>query len=150
MHRDNVLSCSGGSTPAMSRLIGRQIRTIVMGKINDSALPPDRPEQRKHRRFAVSYPVKVKWRLENSVSELQAVTKNVSVGGLLLETASPVPQDCPVDFIMTLHGGHVTRPIPVIGEGQVVRVEPHGPGAGFAVAIKCKREIELNLSGLAS
>jgi hypothetical protein len=45
---------------------------------------------------------------------------------------------------MTLHGGPVTRPIPLMGEGHVVRVEPHGPGAGFAIAIKCKREIELN------
>jgi hypothetical protein len=121
-----------------------------MGKINDSALPPDRPEQRKHRRFSVSYPVHVKWRLENSVSELQAVTKNVSVSGLLLETTSAIPQHCRVDFIMTLQGGHVARPIPVMGEGQVVRVEPHGPGAGFAIAIECKREIGLNLSGLGS
>ena len=43
-----------------------------------------------------------------------------------------------------LHGGPVTRPIQVMGEGDVVRVEPHGPGAGFAIAIKCKREIQLN------
>jgi hypothetical protein len=134
----------------MSILIGRQIRTIVMGKINASALPPNRPEQRKHRRFSVSYPVHVKWDLEGSTCELQAVTKNVSICGLLLETTSSIPEHCRVNFIMTVHGGHVTRPIPVMGDGQVVRVEPHGPGAGFAVAIKCKREIQLNLPELAS
>jgi PilZ domain len=121
-----------------------------MGKINHPALPPDSPEQRKHRRFSVSYPVHVKFHLEDSVSELQAVTKDVSIGGLLLETRSPIPQRCPVDFIMTLHGGPVTRPIKVMGEGEVVRVEPHGPGAGFAIAIKCKRELQLNLSELAT
>jgi len=114
-----------------------------MGKTANSPLPPDRPEQRKHRRFAVSYPIQLKWRVDDSVSELQALTKNVSVSGLLLETASPVPQDCPIDFTMTVHGGSVIRPIPIVGEGKVVRVEPHRPGAGFAVAIKCKREIEL-------
>ena len=51
---------------------------------------------------------------------------------------------------MTLHGGSVTRPIQVMGEGEVVRVEPHGLDAGFAIAIKCKRELQLNLPELAS
>lgn len=102
-----------------------------MGKINDFALPPGRPERRKHRRFSVSYPIKVKWRLKDSVSEVQAFTHNVSVGGLLLEIASSIPQDCPVHFVMTLHGGPVIHPIRVMGEGEVVRVEPHGPDAGF-------------------
>lgn len=110
---------------------------------------PDRPE-RRHRRFLANYPVQVKAHRENAVSEHQAVTKNVSVGGLLIETASPIPQHCSVDFTMTLHGGPLVHPIRVVGEGEVVRVEPHGPGAGFAVAIKCKREIQLNLSQLAS
>ena len=124
-------------------------RNNVMGKLNDIALFPDRPEQRKYRRFSVNYPVHVKFHFEDSVSELQAVTKDVSVGGLLIETASPIPPHCPVDFIMTLHGGPVI-PIQVVGEGDVVRVEAHGPGAGFAIAIKCKREIQLNLSEVAS
>src|SRR5438477_13148499 len=144
MFRDNAPSCSGRGTAVMSILAGRHKRNIVMAKINHPALPPDRPEQRKYRRFSVSYPVHVKFHFEDSVSELQAVTKDVSVGGLLIETASPIPQHCPVDFIMTLHGGPVIRPVQVVGEGDVVRVEPHGPGAGFAIAIKCKREIQLN------
>ncbi len=118
-----------------------------MDEIKDPV--PGRPE-RKHRRFPAIYPVQMKVHFGRAVSELQAVTKNVSVGGLLLETLSPVPQQCLVDFIMTLHGGSLTQPIRVVGEGEVVRVEPHGPGAGFAVAIKCKREIELNLSTLTS
>ena len=58
-----------------------------MGKLND--VPP--PDRRKYRRFSVSYPVHMKFHLEDSVSELQAVTKNVSIGGLLIETASPIP-----------------------------------------------------------
>jgi len=120
-----------------------------MGKLNDIVQPPDSPEQRKYRRFSLSYPVHVKFRLEQSGYQLQAVTKDVSIGGLLLEAASPIPQYCPVDFIITIHGGPMTRPIQLIGEGEVVRVEPHG-GAGFAVAIKCKGEIQFYTPGLAS
>ena len=109
----------------MSTLSGPSRRDNIMGKLNDLAWPPGRPEQRKYRRFSVSYPVHVKFHFEDSVSELQAVTKDVSVGGLLIETASPIPQHCPVDFIMTLHGGPVIRPFQVVGEGDVVRrIEP--------------------------
>jgi len=108
----------------------------------------DRPE-RKHRRFLASYPVKVKFYLEDKVFEFETITTNVSVGGLLLRTVSPVPQHCFVDFVMTVHGGSLVRPIRVVGEGEIVRVQPHRRTPGFDVAIKCKRAIELNLSAFA-
>ena len=62
-------------------------RNNVMGKLSDIVRLPDRPEQRKHRRFSVSYPVHVKFHLEDLASELQAVTKDVSIGGLLIENS---------------------------------------------------------------
>ena len=111
-----------------------------MGRLSDVARPPH-PHERKYRRFSLCYPVHVKFHFGDSVCELQAVCKNVSIGGFLLETASPIPQHCPVSFIMTLHGGPVIRPIQVAGEGEVVRVEPHRPDARFAIAVKCKRPI---------
>jgi len=132
----------------MMQLLAGRRRNRVMAEINNLALYPGRPE-RKHRRFLASYPVELKVDFEGTVSDLQAITHDVSVGGLLLVTASPVPKHCPVDFVMTLHGGQLIRPIRVVGQGEVVRVEPLGPGAGFAVAIKCKREIERNLSAFA-
>src|SRR5205807_3599550 len=95
--RDNAPSCSGGRTTIRSTLSGPSRWNNVMGKLNDLAWPPGRPEQRQYRRFSVSYPVHVKFHFEDSVSELQAVTKDVSVGGLLIETVSPIPQHCPVD-----------------------------------------------------
>jgi hypothetical protein len=119
-----------------------------MRETKHPVVSPGRPE-RKHRRFLASYPVQLKFHLEDAVFELQTITTNVSVGGLLLKTASPVPQHCFADFVMTLHGGPLVRPIRVVGEGQVVRVQPHRPGPGFDVAIKCKRVIELNLSEFA-
>jgi len=120
-----------------------------VGNINDPP-PNESRERRNNRRFPVSYPIHVKWLHKGLASEVHAVTKNVSVSGLLIDTSVAIPQDCPVEFTMVVHGGHVTRPIPVSGEGHVIRVESPGPAAGCAIAIRCKRDIEFNLSGFAS
>jgi PilZ domain-containing protein len=132
-----------GGTAKMSTLCRHSRKQSVMGQFNDS-VPPDRPE-RMHRRFSANFPVVVKYHFEDSVSQIQTVTKNVSVGGLLLESASPIPQHRPLSFIMTLHGGPVIRPIQLLGEGEVVRVECNGPSAGFAIAVKCKRQMRFKL-----
>ena len=123
-------------------------RNCVMDEINNLALYPGRPE-RKHRRFLASYPVELRVHSEGKAFDLQAITQNVSIGGLLLVNATPVPKHSPVDFVMTLHGGQLIRLIRVVGQGEVLRVDPLGPGAGFVVAIKCKREIECNLTAFA-
>ena len=74
-------------------------------------------------------------------SELDAVSRNVSLFGLLLETAAIIPQQSPVSFVITVQGEQIVRPIELAGEGKVVRVEDIGTGAGFAVAIDCKDPI---------
>jgi|SRR6266853_526180 len=99
------------------------------------------PQKREYRRFCSRHQVLVKYHAGHSVSELQAFSKNVSMGGLLLETDSRIPQRCPVSFVMTVNSGPVIRPIQFVGEGEVVRVEPDAAGAGFAIAVKCKRPI---------
>lgn len=101
----------------------------------------DRPQKRKHRRFDLRYPVHVKFALKNSVSELQAISDNISIGGVLLQTEAKIPQHCDVSFTMTVKGHRVIGPTKIVGEGQVVRVEPHHSGMGFAVAVQCKRPI---------
>jgi len=111
-----------------------------MAKLKDSPQGAYRKE-RKYRRFSLCYPVEVKFHDGNAVGELQAVSKNVSVGGLLLESGSAIAEHCPVSFIMHLQGDTLVRPVPLVGEGEVVRVEPSGSGAGFAIAVKCKRPI---------
>jgi hypothetical protein len=111
-----------------------------MGKPNDISRPPYQPE-RQHRRFSIRYPVQVRFPLGNSISGLQAVSNNVSLGGVLLEADSPIPQHCDVSFIMTVREHHVVGPIQLIGEGEVVRVERHLSGAGFAIAVRCNRPI---------
>ena len=97
--------------------------------------------ERKFRRFNLRYPVRVKFHSGNPVSELDTVTRNVSLGGMLLETATAIPQHSPVSFVMTLRGGRIVRPIELAGQGKVVRVENLGAGAGFAVAVECKNPI---------
>jgi PilZ domain-containing protein len=111
-----------------------------MGKIVDIGRPPYQPE-RKHRRFPLRYPVQVKFPSGNTASELQAVSNNVSLGGILLEVDSPIPQYCDVSFTMTVKGHSIVGSTQVVGEGKVLRVEPHPSGAGFAIAVKCKRPI---------
>jgi len=111
-----------------------------MAKLKDSSQPAYRKE-RKYRRFPLCYPVQVKFHDGDSVGELQAVSKNVSLGGLLLESASAIAEHCPVSFILHVQGGGVAHPAPLVGEGEVVRVEPSRSGAGFAIAVKCKRSI---------
>jgi PilZ domain len=111
-----------------------------MSKLSDIGRA-HRPQQRKHRRFELRYPVNVKFAQGNSVSEMRAVSNDISVGGLLLEAESRIPQHCDVSFTVMVKGHHVVGPTKIVGEGQVVRVEPHRSGAGFAIALRCERPI---------
>ena len=111
-----------------------------MGKSNEVGRPPSQPE-RRHRRFSIRYPVQVKFPLGSSLSGLRAVSNNLSIGGVLLEADLPIPQHCDVSFIMTVRDHDVVGSIQLAGEGEVVRVEPHRSGAGFAIAVRCKRPI---------
>jgi hypothetical protein len=97
--------------------------------------------ERRYRRFNLNYPVHVKFRSGNSVSELDATSRNVSLGGMLLETASPIPERTPVSFVMTLGGGRIVRPIELTGDGHVVRVESSQAPSAYAIAVQCKNPI---------
>ena len=110
-----------------------------MATLNKVSRSPHARERRKHRRFSLRYPVHVKFGLANS--ELEAVSNNLSLGGVLLEADSPIPQHCDVSFTMTVKKHPIVGPTQVVGEGEVVRVEALQSGAGFAIAVKCKRPI---------
>lgn len=111
-----------------------------MGNRGNMTNPPDRPE-RRYPRFKLRYPVHGKFYSGTVVSEFDAVSRNVSIGGLLLETTSEIPRDSPVSFTMNIGGGRVVHPIRLAGEGEVVRVKPFGPGSWFEVGVACKRPI---------
>jgi hypothetical protein len=95
--------------------------------------------RRKYRRYNLQCPVHVRFSVGQSVSELYARSKNVSLGGMMLEADVPIPQNCPVLLNMTLEGELIARPLHVIAEGTVVRVVESGQR--FAIAIECNRPI---------
>ena len=98
-------------------------------------------QERKHRRFALQYPVHLKIQAADSPVELEAVSRNISIDGLLLETSSMIPQHTPVSFTLTVEGEQVVRPIHFVGDGEVVRVDPGSAGQRFVIAVKCNRPI---------
>jgi PilZ domain len=97
--------------------------------------------KRKYRRFNLSYPVRLRFQDPGVSSEIRAISRNVSIGGLLLETTSTIPKDSQVSFVMTIDGNQVVHPIELIGEGSVVRVE-ETPGSAVRLALECKNPIE--------
>ncbi len=97
--------------------------------------------ERKYRRFKLRYPVRIKFSSGSSSKELQAWSENVSMGGLLLKSDSPIPPQTPISFVMTFRGGQLVRPITMIGKGYVVRVEKEDGPASFTIAVQCKAPI---------
>jgi hypothetical protein len=109
-----------------------------MAPPDDVSIPSQR---RKHPRFQLNYPVQLKVAGEGGFQELEAMSDNISLGGLLVQAARPVPQNCAVEFVMTVQRSGMSRPIRLKSSGRVVRVEEHSAGIGFGIAIECKRPI---------
>jgi hypothetical protein len=108
-----------------------------MGQLRDICRESADFKPRKYQRFNLHYPVVVKFQYGHLAAEIQATSKNVSIGGLLLHASSEIPPHTPVSFTMTLQGGPVVRPIRVAGEGKVVRVERGSREQEFAIAVQC-------------
>jgi hypothetical protein len=98
-------------------------------------------QKRKHRRFGLRYPVHLKVYSDGTLSGVDAVSRNVSVDGLLLEGPSTIPLHSPVILVMTLLGGQIVRPIELAGEGEVVRVELGKSATEVLIALKCTRPL---------
>ena len=65
---------------------------------------------------------------------MYAVSRDVSMGGLLLECPVPIPQDGAVNFIISLRA-RTLRPVELMGEGKAVRMTRSTTGAEFAIAL---------------
>ncbi len=97
--------------------------------------------QRRHRRYALQFPVLMRFAAGRKVCELDGISQNVSLGGLLLKVGDQLPLHTQVSWTMRLNRRRSRRPIQILGEGEVVRIEPLTHGSGFAVAIECKKPI---------
>ena len=97
-------------------------------------------ERRKYRRYDLKYVAHVVVHSGNLVSHVDAVGRNASVGGCLLETRARILVRRPVSFIMTLKSGVTARSVELQGDGIVVRTEALS-NRRFLIAIECKRPI---------
>ena len=98
-------------------------------------------QERKHRRFRLEYPIRLKFRAANRATEVETISRNLSIGGLLVNSAAMIPEHTPVTFIISVLGEQAVRPIHLAGEGKIVRVEHSQVDATFAIAVECKTPI---------
>jgi len=99
------------------------------------------PRERKHRRFDLQFPVCLSFPTGAEVRELEAISQNVSIGGVLLQAGYQVPPQTRVSLRMDVISPWSNRAVRLVGKGKVVRVEALGPGAGYAIAVECQRPI---------
>ena len=97
--------------------------------------------ERKFFRFVLECPVFMKYQADNSTIEVQAIIRNVCIGGFLAKSAAMIPEHTKVTFIITLKGDVAARPIYLTGEGEIVRVEKSQVDAAFAIAVECRDPI---------
>ena len=105
---------------------------------NDNSI---RNQRRRHARFPLGYPLRLKFKFDGKRHEIEGTSNNVSQDGVLLEAVSPVPPNCKVEFVMTIQSSRTHAPIRLKGTGQVVRLEQDFTGKAFGIAISCKRPI---------
>ncbi len=98
-------------------------------------------QRRKYLRFNLAYPVRMKFEGGGSVEEFETISKNVSIGGFLVRSVSPIPLHTPISFIISFHGEQAVRPIHLVGEGNIVRVERNDHDAAFSIAVHCKTPV---------
>jgi len=108
------------------------------------------PQERKFRRFTLSCPVRLKFVSGAGVAEEDAVCRNVSIGGMLLNSASLIPCGSPIEFTIILQKRAIARPIKLLGAGRVVRVEPCAVTCGFRIAVACAQPIAQMMEGVLS
>ena len=109
------------------------------GKTRIGAKVIDNRQERKHPRFRLECPVYIRFKADSFGTEVVAVSKDVSIGGLLVRTAAMIPERTPVTFIISVRGDQSIQPIYLAGEGEVIRVK--SSGADFMIAVECKTPI---------
>ena|SRR5271157_4568235 len=95
-------------------------------------------QERKYRRFELECPVLVRYQAARSSIEVQAISQNMSTGGLLVKSPSLIPERTPVTFIISVQGELAVQPIYLAGEGEIVRIEKYHDNETFAIAVECR------------
>src|SRR5262252_10761575 len=92
---------------------------------------------RRFRRFNIEYPVLVQYQTCGTTADVEAVTKNVSIGGILISSAIVIPLHTPVRFRICIRKDKSSRCIHLAGEGKIVRVERAESKGEVAIAVEC-------------
>ncbi len=97
--------------------------------------------ERRFRRFELEYLANVRFPRGCVMTEAAAVTKNISLCGLLLESSCLIPCSSPVEFTITVLGRRIAQPVLLTGSGVVVRVKAAETADKFAIAVECSQPI---------
>jgi len=96
---------------------------------------------RIYRRFDLEFPVRMWFQSDAIRLEIEGVSKNLSVGGLLVRSTLAIPERTAVSFMICLHASDAVRPVHLMGEGEVVRVASGEHVGVFLVAVRCNAPI---------
>jgi hypothetical protein len=110
----------------------------------DSHRQAARQEPRQERR-ETRYPLHLPVLIKMARQEMRARSENISLGGILLSSDSPIPEGATVEVAIGVT--HTPDPgILLSARGQVLRVQPN-PAGDYAVAIRLERSFELPFAG---
>jgi PilZ domain-containing protein len=98
--------------------------------------------ERRFRRFDLQFPVRLSFPSNGTDRELDTISQNLSIGGLLLTANESLPPQTRVRLTIEVQDPRLRQPFRLLGEGAVVRVEPLESGVGFAIAIECKHPVK--------
>jgi hypothetical protein len=97
-------------------------------------------QERRYRRFKLKFPVHLLVQYDQGIVELDAISRDVSIGGLLLDCPLLIPPHSPVNFVINLRSRSL-RALELLGDGTVVRVETRTFDGNVAVAVECNSPI---------
>jgi hypothetical protein len=69
------------------------------------------PRQRRYRRFDLEFPVHLSFPSAGTACELHTVSRNVSIGGLLLKANNPLPTQTQVSLTIEVKGPRLRRSV---------------------------------------
>src|SRR5579863_4147741 len=119
----------------------RTVTSLGSAMRKPEGFPPSYPKERRHRRFDLQCSVKLSFPSAGVIRRLDGISKNVSLGGVLVKAGDQIPPRTRVSVAMDVKGLSSRRPLHFLGEGEVVRVERLEAEAGFSIAIECQRPI---------
>ena len=91
-----------------------------------------REERRSERRYPIRQPVFVKFQAGER-GEVEAVAQNVSAHGLLLRCETLIPIRSKIEVTLCFPNAR-----PLVGAGEVLRVDQPAAVRGFLIAVRCE------------